>query len=58
MAFFVYLQALDDPMDIRAYENGAWDHKGSPVAYVSIHSNRGATAVYKRTHMGSHNTAK
>ena len=41
-------------MDIRADENGVWDRKGSPVAYVSIHRNGGATTVYKRSHMGSH----
>ena len=32
VSFLVDIQALDDPMDIRADENGAWDSKGSPVA--------------------------
>ena len=54
VSFLIDIQALDDPMDIRADENGAWDRKGSPVAYVSIHNGRGTTAVYKRNHMGSH----
>ena len=54
VTFLVDLHALDEPMDIRADENGVWDRKGSPVAYVSIHTNGGTTAVYKRSHMGSH----
>ena len=52
VTFLVDLQSLDDPMDIRADENGAWNRKGSPV--VSVHNNGGATAIYKRNHMGSH----
>ena len=54
VAFLVDLQALDDPMDIRADENGGWDCKGSPVTYVSIHNGGGTIAVYKCSHMGSH----
>ena len=54
VTFLVDLHALDDPMDIRADENGVWDRKGSPVAYVSTHRNGGTTTVYKRSHMGSH----
>ena len=54
VSFLVDIQALDDPMDIRADENGAWDRKGSPVTYISVHNGRGTTAVYKRNHMGSH----
>ena len=52
VTFLVDLHALDDPMDVRADENGVWDHKGSPVTYVSIHTNNSTTAVYKRSHMG------
>ena len=54
VTFLVDLHSLDDPVDIRADENGAWNRKGSPVAYVSIHNNGGTTAIYERNHMGSH----
>ena len=53
MSFLVDLHALDDPMVVRADENGVWDCKGFPVAYVSPHRNGGITAVYKRSNMGS-----
>ena len=54
VTFLVDLNALDDPMDIRADENGAWDRKGSPVAYISLHKNGGTTSVYKRNKLGCH----
>lgn len=55
MTLLVDLQALDDAMDVRADENGVWNHKGSPVAYyISVHKNRGSTADYKYSHVGSH----
>ena len=50
----VDLNALDDPMDIRADEHGALDRKGSPVAYISLHKNGGTTSVYKRNKLGCH----
>ena len=56
VTFLVDLHALGDPMDVRADENGVWDRKGSPVAYVSIHKNGGTTAVYKHSLMGSHSS--
>ena len=37
VSFVVDLNALDDPKDIRADENGVWQCNGSPVTYVSIH---------------------
>ena len=54
VAFVVDLHSLDDPLDIRADENGVWKRKGSPVAYVSLHTNSGKTTVFKRSRMGNH----
>ena len=55
VSFLVDIQALDDPMDIRAGENGAWDRKALQLRIsASVHNGRGTTAVYKRNHMGSH----
>ena len=45
-SFIVDLHTLDDPLDIRADENGVWKRKGSPVAYVSVHTNGGKTTVF------------
>ena len=38
VSFVVYLHKLDGPVDVRADENGVWVWKGSPVAYVSMHT--------------------
>ena len=38
VSFVVDLHKLDDPVDVRADENGVWVRKGSPVAYVSMHT--------------------
>ena len=54
VSFVVDLHKLRDPLDIRADENGTWIRKGSPVAYVSIHKNKGITSVYRRDKMGKH----
>ena len=35
--FIVNLNSLDSENDLRADENGVWERKGSPVAYVSVH---------------------
>jgi len=40
---------LDDPVDVRADENGVWVRKGSPVAYVSMHTKVGKTRFFRRT---------
>ena len=37
ISFVVNVSMLDDPMDIRADENGVWMRKHSPVAFVSKH---------------------
>lgn len=42
---------LDDPIDIRADENGAWKRNGSPVAYISMHTHAGSTTFYRRHKM-------
>lgn len=52
-SFIVDLHMLDDPLDIRADENGVWKRKGSPVAYVSIHTNGGKTTVFRRNKAGA-----
>ena len=49
VSFVVDLQKLDDPMDIRADENGVWVRQDSPVAYVSKHTNDGKTRFFRRT---------
>ena len=54
VAFVVDLHSLDDPLDNHTDENGVWKRKGSPVAYVSLHTNSGKTTVFKRSRMGSH----
>ena len=54
VAFVVDLHSLDDPLDICADENGVWKRQGSPVAYVSLHTNSGKTTVFKRSRMGNH----
>ena len=54
VAFVVDLHSLDDPLDIRADENGVWKRKGSPVTYVSIHSTSEKTRVFKRSRMRNH----
>ena len=49
VAFVVDLHSLDDPLDIRADENGVWKRKGSPVTYVSIHSTSEKTSLQTLT---------
>ena len=54
-AFVVNLHSLDDPKDIRADENGVWKRMGAPIAYVSVHRNRGGKCEVKhRTKLGAH----
>lgn len=52
-SFVVDLHMLDDPLDIRADENGVWKRKGSPVAYVSVHTNGGKTTVFSKEKDGN-----
>ena len=33
VAFVIDLHKLDNPLDVRADENGSWIRKGSPTAY-------------------------
>ena len=40
-AFVVDLHKLKDPL-------GTWIRKGSPVAYVSIHKDKGVTSIFRR----------
>ena len=54
VAFVVDLHSLDDPLDIHVDENRVWKRKGSPVAYVSLHTNSGKTTVFKHSRMGDH----
>ena len=54
VAFIVDLHSLDDPMDVRADDNGVWVRKGSPVAFVSVHNAAGTVNVFRRSEMGSH----
>ena len=49
VSFVVDLHELDDPVDVRADENGVWVRKGSPVAYVSMHTKKGKTRFFRRT---------
>lgn len=51
VSFVVDLNMLDDPIDIRADENGVWKRKGSPVAYISLHSHNGKTNIFRRGKM-------
>ena len=39
---------LDDPIDIRADENGVWKRNGSPIAFASMHMNGGRTTFFCR----------
>ena len=48
-SFVVDLHKLDDPLVVRADENGVWKRKGSPVAYVSMHTDEGKTRFFRRT---------
>ena len=48
VSFVVDLNMLDDPSDVRADENGVWNRKGSPVAYVSKHTDKGKTRFFRR----------
>ena len=53
-AYVVDLQSLDDPTDIRADDNGIWEHNGSPNTYISVHrEGDGSHKIYKRTKLGS-----
>ena len=54
VAFIVDLHSLDDPLDVRADENGVWVRKGSPVAYVSVHNVANTVNVFRRSKMGNH----
>ena len=47
-AFIVDLHSLDDPLDVRADENGVWVRKGCPVSYVSVHNAAGTANVFRR----------
>ena len=49
VSFVVDVQMLDDPLDIRADENGTWRRKGSPIAYISMHTNKEKTRFFRRT---------
>ena len=46
-AFVVDLNSLDHHQDIRADENGVWIRKGSPVAYVSVHTKDNQTRIFR-----------
>ena len=48
-SFVVDLHKLDDPVDVRADENGVWMRKGSPVAYLSKHTKERTTRFFRRT---------
>ena len=52
-SFVVDLHMLDDPVDIRADENGVWKHTGSPVAYISLHTEDGETSIFRRNKMAA-----
>ena len=54
VSFVVNVSMLDDPMDIRADENGVWIRKGSPVAFVSKHIKGNSTLFYSRCKAGNH----
>ena len=54
VSFIVDLNMLDDPVDIRADENGVWKRKGSPVAYISMHTKEGKTRFFRRTKVPTH----
>lgn len=53
VSFVVDLHMLDDPADIRADENGVWKRKGSPVAYISLHTEDGETSIFRRKKMAT-----
>ena len=48
VCFVVDLNMLDDPLDIRADENGVWNRKGSPVPYVNKYTDKGKTRFFRR----------
>ena len=52
-SLIVDLHMLDVPLDILADENGVWKCKGSPVAYVSVHTNGRRTTVLRRKKMAT-----
>lgn len=54
-AFVVDIHTLRDPKDVRADENGVWLRTGSPVAYISVHTNSSGdkSKVFRRSKMGS-----
>ena len=55
VAFVINLHSLDDPKDLRADENGVWKRMGAPIAFISVHRNRGGEPeIKRRTKMGSH----
>ena len=51
VSFVVNLNMLDDPIDIRADENGIWKRNGSPVAFVSVHTNGEKRAFFRQHKM-------
>lgn len=57
VSFIVNLDNLNDEHDIRADENGVWERKGSPVAYVSVHSKGSNKYVVRRNTIGSHSNS-
>ena len=57
VSFVVNLDQLGDEHDIRADENGIWQRKGSPVAYVSMHSKGNRKYVIRRSTMGNHSNS-
>lgn len=58
VSFIVNLDNLNDHHDIRADENGVWQRKGSPVAYVSVHTKGSKTNIIRRNRMGHSNCFK
>ncbi len=56
MSFAVDLYDLDDPVDIRADENGIWARKGSPVAYISLHTKDKKNIIHRRSKLGKLST--
>jgi len=53
-SFVVDVHSLDHPQDIRADENGVWMRKGSPVAFVSIHTKDNKMKIFRQSSMGNH----
>ena len=52
--FVVNLHSLDHQHDVRADENGVWIRKGSPIAYISVHTSGGHSKVFRRMSLGNH----